>query len=239
MIYNGIDATRFVPGARTDKTVRVLFSGNLSMRKGAHLLPDIALHLAPNVELLYTRGLRRGGLSIYPKVKRDLGHWLAEDRTAYLTTMFDLYRLPADFPGFVEARRLADPYQKVRYIEATLAEDIADPRFIPHVQLHEFEGLLFSEVGQIDAVLHTLGAPSRIKDLAKIRAGFDSPEEINDGEDTAPSKRIVTFYPSYDKVVLGSLIAEQIGLAKMRAECRHFDAWMATLENLTPLEEAP
>ena len=208
------------------------------------LSPALAAHgvyaAARSVETASRHGIHfRGGLSRYPKVKRDLGHWLAEDRTAYLTTMFDLYRLPADFPGFVEARRLADPYQKARLIEATLAGDIADPRFIPHVQLHEFEGLLFSEVGQIDAVLHTLGAPSRIKDLAKIRAGFDSPEEINDGEDTAPSKRIVTFYPSYDKVVLGSLIAERIGLAKMRAECRHFDAWMATLENLTPLEEAP
>jgi hypothetical protein len=49
----------------------------------------------------------------------------------------------------------------------------------------------------------------------------------------------VTLYPSYDKVVFGSLIAERIGLSKMRAECRHFDAWMATIESLTPLEETP
>lgn len=93
VIYNGIDTTRFVPGTRTDKTVRVLFSGNLSIRKGAHLLPDIARHLAPNVELLYTRGLRRGGLSVYGEHLVDLGPILHEDMPALYRSV-DLVLLP-------------------------------------------------------------------------------------------------------------------------------------------------
>jgi len=54
--------------------------------------------------------IRRGGLSKYAKAKKDIQRWLREDRSAYLTTMFDLYALPSDFPKREEARRLQDPY---------------------------------------------------------------------------------------------------------------------------------
>lgn len=93
VIYNGIDTTRFVPGTRTDKTVRVLFSGNLSMRKGAHLLPDIARHLAPKVQLLYTRGLGRGGVSVCGEHLVDLGPIRHEDMPALYRSV-DLVLLP-------------------------------------------------------------------------------------------------------------------------------------------------
>jgi len=61
VIYNGIDAQRFSPvktGQRPGKTIKVLFSGNLSRRKGADLLPAILKRLNPGVELMYTTGLR-------------------------------------------------------------------------------------------------------------------------------------------------------------------------------------
>jgi glycosyltransferase involved in cell wall biosynthesis len=62
IIYNGIDETRFTPNhaGKPGKSVRVLFCGNLSSRKGADLLPDIARQLDPGIELLYTTGLRSG-----------------------------------------------------------------------------------------------------------------------------------------------------------------------------------
>lgn len=61
VIYNGIDEQAFTPakaGHRPGKTIKVLFSGNLSRRKGADLLPGILKHLNPGIELLYTTGLR-------------------------------------------------------------------------------------------------------------------------------------------------------------------------------------
>jgi len=60
VIYNGIDETRFVPRPHADRQIRVLFSGNLSARKGATLLPEIARRLSPGIELMYTTGLRSG-----------------------------------------------------------------------------------------------------------------------------------------------------------------------------------
>lgn len=63
VIHNGIDTDFFCPGqqAKTstkDRTVRLLFVGNLSRRKGVDLLPDIMRKLGPGYELRYTSGLR-------------------------------------------------------------------------------------------------------------------------------------------------------------------------------------
>jgi glycosyltransferase involved in cell wall biosynthesis len=61
VIYNGVNANHFIPDPhkKHDRTVvRVLFSGNLTIRKGAHWLPRIAKYLNKNVTLFYTQGLR-------------------------------------------------------------------------------------------------------------------------------------------------------------------------------------
>src|SRR5579885_3026387 len=42
----------------------------------------------------------RGGLESYAKVKTDVLQWLKEDAGAFLTTMFDIYALPSDFPQY-------------------------------------------------------------------------------------------------------------------------------------------
>jgi hypothetical protein len=88
----------------------------------------------------------RGGMISYKKAKFDIVTWLHSDKhnEARFTTMFDLYALPEDFPGYVEAIKLANPYKKVEYIEQALKADIGDWRFIPYIQLHEFESLLFA-----------------------------------------------------------------------------------------------
>jgi L-malate glycosyltransferase len=61
VIYNGVDVNHFTPrtSSRSNtKEVRVLFSGNLTRRKGAHWLPLIANQLQKNVCIYYTQGLR-------------------------------------------------------------------------------------------------------------------------------------------------------------------------------------
>lgn len=189
--------------------------------------------MARCVETGRKRGhIYRGGMVTYGKAKRDIQRWLAEDRAAYLTTMFDLYKLPNDFPGIIQAQRFQDSYQKVSYLEQSLAADIADRRFIPYIQLHEFEGLLFSHVQALDEVLKSHHGHSLLTQLQQIRDLFASPEEINDGETTAPSKRLQSLCPGYQKVLFGPLAAQRIGLARLRQECRHFHAWLATLEAL-------
>jgi len=175
----------------------------------------------------------RGGVTTYTKIKNDILRWLAEDSTAYLSTFFDLYRLPNDFPQFKEAQKKPEPLQRVNCLEKAFENDIKHEKFLPYIQLFEFEGLLFSDVQAIDeCITLTLDAPSQLKKLHHIRSQYPTPEHINDGENTAPSKRLGALYPYYDKVLHGSLISEAIGLSKLRQECPHFDQWVSCLEYL-------
>ena len=102
-------------------------------------------------------------------------------------------------------------------------------RFIPYVQMYEFEGLLFSETKRLAAGLY---AHELEPELSAIRAAFSTPEEINDSPETAPSRRILALLPSYDKPLSGSLAALEIGLPRIRQECKRFDAWVKGLEAL-------
>jgi hypothetical protein len=174
----------------------------------------------------------RGGVPNFEKVRRDINRWLIEDNSAYLTTMFDLYKLPDDFPRFDEAMRKSNPYEKVKIIEEGFREEITSSHFIPYIQLHEFEGLLFSNIEVIDEVLRPYQDRSQLEMLREIRSQFATPEEINDGRNTAPSIRLLNLYESYNKVVFGSRIAKRIGIDNIRNECKHFDEWLVTLIGL-------
>lgn len=174
----------------------------------------------------------RGGLREFAKVKRDLDRWMAEDGGAVFTTMFDLYALPGDFPGYADATRLNDPYARVRYLEQELAATFGGDRLIPYIQLHEFEALLFSDPEKFDwAYIEHDSAISRLLELAHQ---FDSPELIDDGEATAPSKRIIDVIPEYkyQKTTAGPLIAARIGIQTMRERCPHFAEWITRVEAL-------
>jgi len=173
----------------------------------------------------------RGGLLSYQKAKADICHWMKEDRRAEtgFTTMFDLYALPADFPGYAIAQHIADPYEKVRILEDALLSDIADPRFIPYVQLHEFEALIFANPEKLDWEYFDHDKP--IRNLLAM-VGNSNPELINDGFSTAPSKRIVREIPEYDKVAAGVSVVQKIGMEALRQKCRHFSEWVTKLERL-------
>ncbi len=184
-----------------------------------------------------TSRIYRGGMTSYERAKRDIERWLNEDQQSYLTTMFDLYGLPDDFPNLAEAGRQTDPYQKVKLVEDGIASDIQSRRFIPYIQLHEYEGLLFSSVEAVDGVM-SLYERSKLNELQNIRNQFNTPEEINDSATTAPSKRLSELYAAYDKVAFGVLISKRIGLETIRQECPHFSEWLSRIESLGHQEEA-
>ena len=173
----------------------------------------------------------RGGLVNYAKAKQDIQNWIKQDNhpECHFTTMFDLYALPNDFPGYTEAQAQQDAYEKVKILEARLKEDIGDDRFIPYIQLHEFEALIFSDPQQLDwEYLEHDQAIARLTAMVADK----NPELINDNPETAPSKRILKEIPEYDKVTAGVAVAEKIGLPPLRAKCKHFDEWVSLLENL-------
>lgn len=177
----------------------------------------------------------RGGMINYAKAKNDILQWIKEEKNnkdVYFTTMFDFYALPDDFPGFSGAKKQTDPYKKVGMVEEAFAKDINDCRFIPYIQLHEFESLLFSSPKSF--MIEFFDEPKGILELEKILEEKRNPELINDGQETAPSKRIISIFPTYanNKAAIGSMIAQEIGLEMLRRSCRHFGEWLARLEKL-------
>lgn len=175
----------------------------------------------------------RGGLINYSKAKFDIKNWLAEDTAheARFSTMFDLYALPRDFPGYEEAKNINDCYAKVEMLETQLKRDISDEKFIPYIQLHEFVSLVFANPDNIKEVY--FNREGAIQTLKQILEHFgNNPEKINDGEQTAPSKRILQLIPEYDKVIGGTLIAARNEINFLKIKCPHFSNCLRKLENL-------
>ncbi len=123
--------------------------------------------------------------------------------------------------------------KKQKIIEEGFRKEINNSRFIPYIQLHEFEGLLFSDIEAIDYVMRPYQDRSQLDKLREIRSQFATPEDINDGLETAPSKRLSNIYSSYNKDIFGSRIAKRIGIDILRNECKHFNDWIVNLIGLT------
>lgn len=185
---------------------------------------------------LYTSKGHRGGYTTYGKAQYDLLQWLRSEPEAWHTTLLDLYGLHPDFPGYTAATRLGVP-AKAQHIEQELQRDlaqhapVANRRFIPYIQLHEFEALLFTDPAVMEEWLG-LNRQLAAGCFATITAAYENPEHINDSPKTAPSKRIQALCAGYDKVGERLLVLEDIGLDRLRQACPHFGNWLTRLENL-------
>ena len=174
----------------------------------------------------------KGGVSTYGKIKKDLTMLCKSHPSEYVTMMFDYYALPSDTPGY-GSKPIGLAIDKAVYLEKAIAQDINALNFIPNIILYEFESLLFSK----PEAFSYCGLPeSDISELRKIRDSYTSPEDINDGADTAPSKRILKLCPSFGKVIHGVAIAENIGIDKIMSECEHFRCWVEKIMSISAKE---
>ena len=142
--------------------------------------------------------------------------------------MFDLYALPQDFPGYDEAKKCTSAYQRVALLEQALSRDIGSCRFVPYIQLHEFEALIFADPSMLVSMYPD--SAKTIEELVELSARVHNPEQINLND--PPSKRIIVAIPGYDKALAAAEVAETIGLDKMRQACPHFGNWLSRLESL-------
>lgn len=178
----------------------------------------------------------KGGNFKFDRLLTDVRALLLNDKTAYCTTFFDFYGLPENFPGKQEAKKEIGIGGKADRVLLSLVEELKKKlgekplrRFIPYVQMYEFEGLLFSDPAKM---ARGITQPRLEAELQRIRDAFATPEEINDSPNTAPGKRIKKLYSAYEKPLYGSLAALEIGLNTIRRECHGFDAWLQSVEAL-------
>lgn len=178
----------------------------------------------------------RGGMLSYEQVAKDLQRWMKEDvrPDAWYSTMLDLYALPDDFPDFAGTSRISDPYRRVEQLEAAFATAIDHRRFIPYLQLHEFEALVLTDPSHLDWFFIEGTDQKAIAQLNALSASYDCPELIDDGVETAPSKRIIAELPAYArlKAAVAPEVVAKIGLGRVRERCPHFGAWLASLEQI-------
>lgn len=202
----------------------------------APALYPLNLNLIP--EMINTSPGNKGGGLSYDRVKRHLRNTLRQKSAPIVTTLFDLYRLNADFPGFDEAKKQTDLQHRLMllkqalHIDIVLAAECAPERFIPFFQPYEFEALLFSDVPTLLTIEQ--GWSNANTALTKARNAALSPEHINDHPETKPAAHLERELknPSYRKRRHGPIAAQKIGLTKIEAECAFFAEWVAQLRGL-------
>jgi hypothetical protein len=201
----------------------------------APALSGLRLYLKP--QLLKTSQTGCGGALSFERFLLNARNTLRQRADVTLTSFIDLYGLDTDFPEFASSKGWPDVHRRVEHLERALHAAVvarvgcrAD-RFLPHIQPYEYEGLLFSDVEVLSGIEPTWN--EALPALQKVRAAFDSPEHINDGYDTKPSKRLeALLHPRYKKTIHGPRAAARISLETIERECRHFKHWMDSLRGL-------
>lgn len=176
---------------------------------------------------LLTSPGQKGGVPSWEGTRRQLDRLCKSRSATHITTLFDLYGLPTSFPGR-DLPAKGDPVVWARALEQQIEQDLGHPQFKAHLQVHEFEAMLFSTAEGFQRY----ALPTVAEDLMLQASRFPTPEHINDSPQTAPSKRIEKAFPQYRKVSLGLLIAREISLPNIRSRCLHFDSWLTWLESL-------
>ncbi|GGK25222.1 DUF4276 family protein [Aliivibrio fischeri] len=193
--------------------------------KGIYLMPA-----------LIGRPGHKGGNFKFERLSADVEKRLLADKNCYCTTFFDFYGLPESFPGKNGTDVTASIQTKATTLQDALTEKLTEKvggdvirRFIPYVQMYEFEGLLFSDPQKMAQGMDRSDVEQSFIDIAN---SFESPEHINNSPQTAPSKRIEKLIWGYEKPLLGTLAALEVGLDSMREQCVLFDAWLKQIEAL-------
>ncbi len=192
---------------------------------------DIGMHA-----VLVTKPGQKGGDVRFSRVKRDLGLHLKQRPDTYVTTLIDYYGTK-EWPGLDLISSQALPSQIAHTINLATKEQVvslfrdqdAEQRFIPFAAVHEFEALLFSDA---KILARQLGVSEN--EVTAVISECGSPEAINNGPLTAPSKRLDAWsnHGKFLKTTMGISIAEKIGIEKMRSKCPLFDDWLSIFEEI-------
>lgn len=185
--------------------------------------------LAVTPILIKTSKHGRGGHVNAEHLKNTINGLLREsnDRDMVVTTFVDFFRIPDNMPDYDVAMQLPNSVAQVTALEEGLAKSIHDWRFVPYIQRHEFEALVFSS----NVGFEKYCDEEQSEQTAAIVDSFQNPEDINSSPNTAPSKRLKVIIPNYDKVILGNLLALEIGMESILARCPRFSLWLQELVN--------
>ncbi|MBR4041803.1 MAG: DUF4276 family protein [Bacteroidaceae bacterium] len=169
---------------------------------------------------------KKGGNISYDYLFNDVSRFSAQKCTV-ITTFLDFFRLPSNFPGFTSNGCVVDVVEEE--MKSDLEARISNlPLFIPYIQKYEFEALLFSNM---DGFNYLLDDDEQLSLIKNIIDEFPTPEDINGGQATAPSKRLLSIF-NYNKVADSADMLEIIGLDAIYSRCPRFSKWFDKLADI-------
>ena len=176
----------------------------------------------------------KGGIVHWARLQKEIENHLNQDKNAIVTTFIDYYGIQKkhEFPEWEKAHKESDKNERMAILEKGMKNTLTDDiqyRFFPNIQLHEFEGLLFNN---LEVFIKNFAAEELLdrKELEETIENNPNPELINDTPNNAPSKRLHRLIFGYNKVVYGSILAQDIGLVRLREKSPRFNQWITKLE---------
>ncbi|MGI6657281.1 MAG: DUF4276 family protein [Desulfobulbus sp.] len=168
-------------------------------------------------------------------------HFFQPTSDTYVTTLVDFYGV-REWPGIDLVPANASPAKIAEIVNRATRDTVvelfatqrADRRFIPHMAIHEFEALLFSDSASLATELNI--AEEEVKAVVNE---CGEPEAINNSPVTAPSKRLDRWSRNgkFPKTTTGIAVARTIGIKRMREQCPLFDAWLQRFEAIVGGQE--
>jgi len=169
----------------------------------------------------------KGGGMVWKHYENDIRRLLRSTHLHRVSILVDFYAYPRNAPGMNCCDRPHQPRKCTDLRIAAMADAIGDPRFVPHVVLHEFETWVIAAALGTSQVLGDGSVARRLQ--AEARSVDDDVELLNDSRQTAPSKRVLKCWPDYDKVIDGIEVIREGGLAAVMERCPGLSGWVDQL----------
>lgn len=187
-----------------------------------------------NIEIEYPLIIHSGGGIVkWEHLKNQILNHHTADNDSYITTFIDYYGLEGhhNFPEWNRSELETNKTLRMNILEQGMKEDLPiEIKFIPYVQLHEFESLVFSDYEIFEEYYESSEADFNA--LKNIFDNYPNPEDINNQKLTAPSKRLIAHIPRYLKKIDGIEILKLVGIPTIRAKCVRFNQWLDNLEKI-------
>lgn len=176
-----------------------------------------------------------GGIIGWEGLTKQIEGHLKNEPNAFVTTLIDYYGLHDnhEFPGWQKSSAIADKNSRMDFLETEMQNSINSSlshRYIPYIQLHEFEGLLFNNIDVFYSQIPLQDIVGEAE-LQQTFKDYDNPEMINNNYETCPSRRLKRIIKGYNKILYGHYLAEAIGLENIRNKSPRFNQWLQRIES--------
>jgi hypothetical protein len=176
----------------------------------------------------------KGGKVSFARLKLDIGLLLKQRAEAVVSMLVDYYAMQTDFPNYETCQKLPQTALRIECLERGLNEAIGSRRFRAYFQQYEFEALLFASGKPLTTYLNEATCQA----IANTRQTVSTPEDINTTH--PPSYRLAELFENhqevgYKKTFHGPILALELGIEAMLADCPRFATWVRSLTELASL----